>query len=345
MIYHSQAMNYQTVIMFGGTGFIGSHFARYLLERNLARECILADLKPLRMELLPQKIRDRITYCRVDVRSSISESELPYEADLIVNLAAVHREPGHEPHEYFETNIRGAENVCAYAAEIDCRKIIFTSSIAPYGPSQELKTEKSLPVPQTPYGASKLAAEKIHFTWLNGDENRRLIIARPGVVFGRGEGGNVTRMIRAVLKRYFFYMGNKEVRKAGGYVKDLCHAMWWVLERMELNGQSSELFNFTLDPPPSIEEYVAAICRVSNVRRVILNVPYPLIIGLSWIVSALARPLHLNHPFSPVRVRKLVSYNFIDPLYLRENNYPWQYGLIEALEDWRSEHPGDWGIL
>jgi nucleoside-diphosphate-sugar epimerase len=298
----------------------------------------------MRLELLPEGIRDRINYCRVDVRNPIGKSGFPDRADLVVNLAAVHREPGHAPHEYFETNLRGAENVCAFAEEIDCRNLIFTSSIAPYGPGEELKTESSLPVPQTPYGASKLAAEKIHLAWLAGAENRCLLIVRPGVVFGGGENGNVTRMIRAVLGRYFFYMGNKEVRKAGGYVKDLCHAMWWTMERMFLNGQISEIFNFTMDPPPSVEEYVTVICRVSGVGRTIPSVPYPLLLGLAWVVSTIAKPLRLSHPFSPVRVRKLVRDNFIDPCYLRENKYPWQFGLIEAFEDWKAEFPQDWGL-
>ena len=33
--------------------------------------------------------------------------------------------------------------------------------------------------------------------------------------------GNLTRLIRSLLGRYFFYMGNRDTRKAGGYVKGL----------------------------------------------------------------------------------------------------------------------------
>ena len=58
---------------------------------------------------------------------------------MIFNFAAVHRTPGHEDHEYFETNIRGAENVVAFAEKWNIKKIVFTSSIAPYGAAEELK--------------------------------------------------------------------------------------------------------------------------------------------------------------------------------------------------------------
>ena len=87
----------------------------------------------------------------------------------------------------------------------------------PYGTSEVTKDESSLPVPACAYGGSKLAAEKIHLCWQNGDSaDRHLVIVRPGVVFGPGEGGNVSRLVKAVLHRYFFYMGNKDTRKAGG---------------------------------------------------------------------------------------------------------------------------------
>ena len=44
-------------------------------------------------------------------------------------------------HEYFETNIKGAENICNFARETNVNKIIFTSSIAPYGTWEEENTE------------------------------------------------------------------------------------------------------------------------------------------------------------------------------------------------------------
>lgn len=119
----------------------------------------------------------------------------PTSEDIIFNFAAVHRTPGHEDYEYFETNIKRAENVTNFAVKYGIKKIVFTSSIAPYGAAEELKSETTLATPNTAYGISKLVAEKIHMIWQNGDiENRQLTIVRPGVVFGKGENGNFTRL-------------------------------------------------------------------------------------------------------------------------------------------------------
>ena len=95
----------------------------------------------------------------------------------------------------------------------DIRKILFTSSIAPYGAAEELKTENTLPTPNTPYGISKLVAEKIHQIWQAKDSSRELTIVRPGIVYGKGEHGNMTRLYNGQKKRYFFYAGRKDTVK------------------------------------------------------------------------------------------------------------------------------------
>lgn len=71
--------------------------------------------------------------------------------------------------------------------------------------------------------------------------------------------------------------------------------------------------------------------------------PGALFMGLAWTISLLAAPLGIKHPFSPFRIRKLVRHNWIEPVYLRENNYPWQFHLEEAFDDWKRERPQDWG--
>jgi GlcNAc-P-P-Und epimerase len=235
MSANSAIPDHKSCVIFGGTGFIGGHFAEYLINNKLVDEVYLVDIRPIRPFFSFDK--NRVHYVELDVRKPIDPLVLPSDVDLVANFAAVHREPGHEDWEYYETNLYGAENVCSWAEAVGCKHIIFTSSIAPYGTSEVTKDESSLPVPVSAYGGSKLAAEKIHLCWQNGDSvNRHLVIVRPGVVFGPGEGGNVSRLVKAVLHRYFFYMGNKDTRKAGVYVKELCNALWVGIATSRHNG-------------------------------------------------------------------------------------------------------------
>ena len=328
-------------IIFGGTGFIGSHFALYLLSKKLVDQIYLFDLEPIRPFF--DNADRRVHYLSGDVRIPINEGLLPDDISIIANFAAIHREPGHEDYEYFQTNLLGAENVCKFAEKVGCQNIIFTSSISPYGVSESVKDESTLSIPVTAYGSSKLVAEKIHQIWQAKDvNNRRLVIVRPGVVFGPGEGGNVSRLIKAVIHRYFFFMGNESTRKAGVYVKELCNAMWWVLQEQKKNGETLSLFNMSMNPGPSIGEYVKAVSKTQGIKRFVPTVPYRVLMAVSYVIDAIAKPLSIRHPFSPVRIRKLVRSNNIIPAYLVEHGYEFQYSLDSAFSDWKKSCPEEW---
>ena len=337
----------KSAVIFGGTGFIGVFFAKLLLEKNEVNKVYLFDREAIdkktsafRRNLVSSD--SRIEIVEGDVRETIEWAPRDH-VSLTVNFAAVHREPGHAGFEYYETNLLGAENVCNWAEKVDCSHLIFTSSISPYGPSEQEKDESSLPVPTTAYGGSKLAAEKIHQIWQARESKKRhLVIARPGVVFGPGEGGNVSRLIKAVLHRYFFYTGNQNTRKAGTYVKELCNAMLWALEHQNKTDSKVSLFNMSMNPGPSIKEYVDTVCRVANVKRSVPSIPYPLLLTVAYEIDLVARPLGIKHPFSPVRIRKLVRSNNILPHFLVENGYIYQYDLEGALADWKKDCPEEW---
>jgi len=335
----------KTVVIFGGTGFIGTHLSQFLLGNTAVQEIVLADLNPPRRESYAAALQAalasaRVRYLNCDVRQPLPLDALPH-ADMIFNLAAVHREPGHLAAEYYETNLSGAEHVCAYAAAVDCARIVFTSSISPYGTTEDRKDETSIPVPETPYGGSKLVAEKIHMAWRAAGADRKLLIIRPGVVFGAGEGGNVTHLIRSLVRGYFLYMGNRTTRKAGGYVKELCRVISFGLEHQDRTGESLTLLNFSMDPPPAVEDFVKAISNITNLRRLPLSVPRALLLGASYPVDAVAKLFGIQQPISSVRVRKVSRSTNIEPKRLRELGYVYHYSLEQAFEDWKRDRPED----
>lgn len=339
-------MSLRTCVIFGGTGCIGTHIAKHLLEHTEIERIYLADLRPPRKEsyvepLLSWMQQGRVLYVPCDVRQPLDAVELPQRTDLIVNLAAVHREPGHEPHEYYETNLPGAEHVCAYATRAACLQMVFTSSISPYGSSDAMRNEDSLPVPETAYGGSKLVAEKIHIAWQHADPNRRLIVLRPGVVFGPGEHANVARLARSLARGYFMYMGNRATRKAGVYVKELCHVMQFALKDQARTGEPVLVWNVSMDPPPKLEEFVDAICSVTGYKRPRLSLPRGLLVAVSYPVAGIAQMFRVRQSINPVRMRKLSQPTHIEPHRLRAAGYRFRYTLEQAMADWKCDAPED----
>lgn len=339
--------NGNCAVIFGGNGFIGTFLAVALGQSGRYRKIYLFDQEGIESKRNRFRLEfvGRIpgaTEVLGDVRCPIDWIP-PERVDFVANLAAVHREPGHQTHEYYETNLLGAEHVCEWANRANARNIVFASSIAVYGLSDEKRDENSLPVPISAYGGSKLAAEKIHLSWLNQDRARRVLtIVRPGVVFGPGEGGNVSRLIRAVMRRYFFYVGNKSTRKAGVYVKELVDAILWVHQEQIEKQVPYALFNMSMEPAPSISDYVEAVCRTSCIQRRVPEVPFSLLLFASYVISLVGGMVGLKSPVSPVRVRKLVRPNYIIPGYLLSSDYAFKYNLISAFRDWQELCPDDW---
>lgn len=342
-------MDSKIAVLFGGSGFIGSYLAIELLEQHIVDSVVIADIS-VNTERWPEQLKKYLTdglvqIVSLDVRQPITSANLPSHAELIVNLAAIHREPGHEPGEYFETNLPGAENVCDWARKVNCRNIIFTSSIAVYGASEKTvqkKDETSLPMPNTPYGISKLVAEKIHTAWQAESVDRRLLIVRPGVIFGAGEKGNVTRMVRGILGYYFVFAANKQMRKAGGYVKELCSAIVWMYKKQLQENTAVSLFNFSMEPTPMMEEYAHAIMQTAGKSRYIPSVPLAVLMFLAtgWYIinSLFGRSTDIN----PVRVSKLRRSNYIVPQALIDAGYQYRFDLKKAMQDWKQNYPQDW---
>ena len=193
----------QTGVIFGGCGFIGLYFAEELIKLKICEFIYLIDIKEpednfLITKFILLKQSEKVKFIKSDVRQSLNNLNIK-NVDLIVDFAAVHREPGHKDHEYFETNVEGSKNICNFAESTYCKNIIFTSSIAVYGAGDYEKNETSKTLPTSAYGKSKLECEKNYTTWYNKNKDEKIVtICRPGVVFGPGEKGNVTRLIKII---------------------------------------------------------------------------------------------------------------------------------------------------
>ena len=88
------------------------------------------------------------------------------------------------------------------------------------------------------------------------NKKRRLIIIRPGSVFGKHEKGNFTRLINSLAKGYFFYPGRKDTKKGCIYVKDLVDLM---LNRVEKAPIEVEIINASYESSPTISKIVKTI--------------------------------------------------------------------------------------
>lgn len=315
----------QTIVVFGGAGFIGSHLLRRLAAG--------AGNRLYSVDIVAPKIKvEGVRYLTQDIRD-LSGFEIAEDIDVIFNLAAVHTTPGHETHEYYETNVRGATEVTAFARAKGVKRLIFTSSISVYGPSEETKTEASPVAPESAYGWSKWLAEGIHRSWQTASADHRLVICRPAVIFGYKEGGNFVRMAKLLRKGVFVYPGRKDTIKACFYVEDLIDAFFYA-EGLAL---PYVLFNGTYPDQYTIEDIVKAMKSESFQGAKELSLPKSFVLagaGMLRPVSALGLGIH------PDRVMKLIRSTDVLPGWLQEQGQAKSGGLAAALSDWNKDSAG-----
>ena len=151
------------ILIVGGAGYIGSHFAHALAERR-DKIIVLDDLSTGRVDLLPQQA----TF----VQGDLSDADLvrrlirEFKVDVLANFAAkiVVEESVAQPLDYYETNTTKARSLIAVAMHAGIKNFIFSSTAAVYGNGNS----NGIPIsecaslnPISPYGRSKLASEWI----------------------------------------------------------------------------------------------------------------------------------------------------------------------------------------
>jgi GlcNAc-P-P-Und epimerase len=316
-------------VIFGGSGYLGTHLAKHLLERDSSARVHIADIRPSPLE------KERgVSVSETDVRDAIPPDLTPGSPAWIFNLAAVHREPGHKPHEYFATNLPGAENVCRYAEAAGCDRLFFSSSISVYGQVERPADEHAPICPNSAYGSSKYSAEWVHRAWLAGSRTRRLVICRPGVIFGPGDPGNVLRMIRAVKRGYFVFPGRRDIYKSYAYIYGLLDSIDFVMRRAE----PLILYNYVDQPNEQIGQLVRTVKALVGGTFPVLGVPAHLLLPVAHLMTS---TLGARTPIHPTRVRKAGTSTHIVPGWLLSAGFHFRYPFDAALDHWLHAAPAD----
>jgi GlcNAc-P-P-Und epimerase len=311
----------ECVVVFGGSGFIGSHLLSRLVSDG-AKRVVSVDIAA------PSAVIPGVEYLELDVRRPLEIASC--EPDIVFNLAAIHRTPGHSDSEYYDTNVAGALNVLEFCETHGARTLVFLSSISVYGPSENTLTESSPLSPNSAYGKSKGMAERIQQSWTRRGKGRRLIIVRPAVVFGPGEGGNFDRLLRAIEKRRFVYPGTKTTIKACGYVGELIRCLDWALQQPE----QDLLANFAYPERCTIQDIASAISLHAGLLT-------PNRMAPRWIVQVGQRIAGRSSSPTLKRVKKLTESTNVFPANLLEHGYVFDTNLDSGVASWLSLISGD----
>lgn len=326
---HSISDSTQSVLVTGATGFIGSHLIPLLLEQHWLVKVALRHPEQAKLpsEVIP------ISVGNIDRRTDWSCALQGCNA--VVHLAArahVLREMALDPEkEFFDTNTWGTANLVQQAIASGVEHFVSISSIGAMATQCNLPLSETSPcTPDTPYGRSKLAAEKALIEKATASEMTWTIL-RPPLVYGAGNPGNLERLIRLVRSRLPLPLGGINNRRSLIYVGNLIDAIATCLVHPQAKNQ---IFLLSDRQPLSTPEIIRQIARSLELSVLLLPVP-PL--WLKWaglggnlLERLLDRPLPLNRD----TVERLLGSLVIDSTYIRETlDWSPPYGTEQGFQN------------
>jgi len=151
-------------VVTGGSGFIGSNIVEALLKKDCKVTVIDNLSSGYKENIIPYIEEKRIEFYEADV-CELSQIEKAFAgADVVFHLAAsVGRQKSIDnPQSDSQTNLLGTVNVLEAMRKNSVRKIVYSSSAAIFGELISEIIKEDHPInPDSPYGVSKLAAEKM----------------------------------------------------------------------------------------------------------------------------------------------------------------------------------------
>jgi len=256
------------VLVTGGAGFIASHLVDLLVGKG-AEVTVIDNLKDGRIENL-EKSKDKICFYKVDVRDYEEVNKIIRERGIriIFHFAANANVPYsvEDPKYDFETNVLGTFNLLKTCVDNTVEKIIYASSAAVYGEPEYTPIDEKHPLnPISPYGASKLAGEKLGFAYYH-TYGLPFVSMRIFNTYGPRQPRYV---MYDFLKKLKHNPNKLEVLGTGEQIRDYCYvsdmANAFILAA-ENEGAIGEAFNVAGGNPITIKELAELMVRIMGLE-------------------------------------------------------------------------------
>jgi len=232
------------VLVTGADGFIGSHLTEMLYKKGYVVKALSQYNSFNNWGWLERvNCKQDIEILNGDIRDPYFCKYISKDVDIIFHLAALIAIPFSyiAPNSYVETNILGTLNICQAAKENRVSRLIHTSTSEVYGTAKYVPIDENHPLqPQSPYSATKIAADAMAMSFYNSF-NLPVTIVRPFNTYGPRQSA------RAVIPTIITQIasGAKEIKLGDisptrdfNYVEDCCRAFIMLAEIDETIGET-----------------------------------------------------------------------------------------------------------
>ncbi len=277
-----------SVLVTGGTGFVGSHLVELLLDQGYSVTCLVRDTNRLSW------IRDRtVRLVQGDCIQPDTLRTAVRDVSIVIHLAGLTK--ARHAREYYRVNHEGTRNLLEACSDFnpELSKFILVSSLAAAGPSPDGRplTESDQPHPVSDYGRSKLLAEQ---EALRHAERFPVAILRPSAVYGPRDR-DMFELFRWASRGVTLSMMGKERSINPCFVTDLTAA---IMKTARTATPSGSIYFIAEKRTYTWSEFRRTLLATGGVKAVDVKIPVAAAYGvglLSEIAAAFtARPALTN---------------------------------------------------
>lgn len=237
------------ILLTGSNGYLGNSFLNQYQNKYTFEK----------FSLLSQKLED-INF------DSITKEIKAF--DVVLHCAAlVHQKEEHPYEKYHEINVDYPVKLAKLAKENGVKQFVFISTIAVYGENREKLDENTTYTPITPYGKSKLEAEKQLLEL--SDDSFIVSIIRPPMIYGKNAPGNIDSLVKLVKKLPIIPLGKIENKRSFISIQNLCYIIDEIITQ-----QKSGIFLCADDKPLSTSKLIELIAKNLNKKVYLVKIPF-----------------------------------------------------------------------
>lgn len=304
--------------LIGASGFVGTRLIELFKQSN----CELQNIDKRQSHFYPEVT----TIANVLDKEKITD--ILKDTDVVVLLAAEHRDDVTPTSLYYDVNVGGMRNTLEAMEANGIKRIVFTSSVAVYGLNKKNPNEEHQADPFNHYGKSKWHAEQVLQEWYKTHQDWNINILRPTVIFGERNRGNVYNLLRQISSGKFLMVGSGNNKKSMAYVGNIVAFIKFLIEN-KTTGYN--VYNYIDKPDFTMNELVGHVSMV--LKKHIPATHFPLWIGImgGYCFDALAWITGKKLTVSSVRVKKFCATTQFDASKVESSGFKAPYTLGEGL--------------
>jgi nucleoside-diphosphate-sugar epimerase len=267
------------ILVTGGTGFLGGHLVRVLLEGGHEVRALVR-----RGSNVGRLKGAELVYGDLTEPASLRQAMEGIEA--VYHLAAIRDKWGTPYQAYYTVNVKGTQNLLdAAAGSVD--KFVYCSAAGVARYPGNLQADESLPYNtdghgQYRYHHTKALAEKLALEYARTGQVP-VTVVRPALIYGPGDTwGMMTRLVTMLAGRRFVLVGDGWNHLHLVYVDDVIRAFLLAGESPESVGQ---VYIVAGPSPISFNNLVAKVCALLGVRPPRWHIPVGVAKAAGWMLE------------------------------------------------------------